>query len=409
MRRSPELRHHARGLKELAWAAALLIALLAYAALHLRVQTAPNMRQVAFHSHALGMRTMFDVLLPDGYASTTRRYPVLYLLHGSGGSYSDWVRNTDIAQYARSLPLIVVMPEGDDGWYADPVTTGPRWETFHIHELIPFVDSYFRTIANRSNRAIAGLSMGGFGAFSYAARHPDLFAAAASFSGALNIEQFHYATGTVRAFGARSVWPWRAHSPVALASNLRGLYLFLSSGNGQIGPLDPAGTPNSSPVEQSVHISLVTMVAALRVAGIPATVDDYGPGTHTWVYWQRELHRVIPLMLAAITKPAPVPTSWTFRTAESSASVWGYSMAIARPGTKGGFTNVVDRGSRAITVTGTGTVSLITAPSFVRGRTYTVSQNGHGHTALVADGLGRLHLTMRLGATTSTIRVSIGS
>jgi hypothetical protein len=196
---------------------------------------------------------------------------------------------------------------------------------------------------------------------------------------------------------------------VALASNLRGLYLFLSSGNGQVGPLDPAGSLTSSPVEQSVHGSLVTMVAALRAAGIAATVDDYGPGTHTWVYWQRELHRAIPLMLAAMAKPALVPTSWTFRTAESNASVWGYSIAVMRPGAKGGFTNVMDRGSRAITVTGTGTVSMITAPSFVRGRTYTVSQNGPGHIALVADGLGRLHLTMRLGATTSTIRVSIGS
>ena len=99
-------------------------------------------------------------------------------------------------------PLIVVMPDGGrGGWYSNWHNGGrggpPAWESYHIGQLIPLVDRRFRTVAARRGRAIAGLSMGGFGAFSYAARHPDLFTAAASFSGGLdlNLQLYGQAAG----------------------------------------------------------------------------------------------------------------------------------------------------------------------------------------------------------------------
>jgi S-formylglutathione hydrolase FrmB len=267
-----------------------------------------NLRQITLYSPALQGVTHVDVLLPPGYATSARRYPVLYLLHGVGGSYLDWMQNTDIARFARGLPLLIVMPDGGDGWYADPLTVGPRWETYHIKELIPYIDRHFRTVATRNGRAVAGLSMGGFGAFSYAARHPDLFVAAASFSGALNPRALEGLAGIDTAFGTHSARALRAHSPIDLVKNLRGMRLFLSAGNGKPGLLDPSHSIGTDPLEQAIHSSFVTMVAALRAAHIPAMVDNYGNGTHTWPYWQRELHRAMPMLLAALAQP-PAPVS----------------------------------------------------------------------------------------------------
>ncbi len=137
------------------------------------------------------------ILLPADYASHPhRRYPVLYLLHGTSGGASDWTTVGGAEATTAGRELIVVMPDialpdTGGGWCTNWVNGGaygaPEWETFHIDELIPWVDRNLRTVANRRGRAIAGLSQGGFCAMSYAARHPDLFGTALSFSGAPDI------------------------------------------------------------------------------------------------------------------------------------------------------------------------------------------------------------------------------
>lgn len=133
------------------------------------------------------------VLLPDGYAAhPRRRYPVLYLFHGGFGHASDWTTQGDAEQITAGAPLIVVMPaDGNGGWCTNWYNGGkggpPMWETFHIDQLIPWVDATYRTVASRSGLAIAGNSTGGFCAMSYAARHPHMFAWAGSFSGADDI------------------------------------------------------------------------------------------------------------------------------------------------------------------------------------------------------------------------------
>ena len=116
--------------------------------------------------------------------------PVLYLLHGADSDDTSWTRFGDAERITARAPMIVVMPDGGaHGWYTDwyegAAPVQPRWETYHVAELVPWIDATYRTIAARRGRAIAGLSMGGYGALSYAARHPGTFAAAASFSGAL--------------------------------------------------------------------------------------------------------------------------------------------------------------------------------------------------------------------------------
>lgn len=104
----------------------------------------------------------YNVILPVDYDSAvSTRYPVLYLLHGLTGHYSDWVSRTNVADYASEYRLIIVMPEGNDGWYTDSATvTTDKYESYILQELLPDVQQRYRTIEARYGRAIAGLSMG---------------------------------------------------------------------------------------------------------------------------------------------------------------------------------------------------------------------------------------------------------
>ena len=191
----------------------------------------------AAHAGA-GDPTRVRVLLPAGYGSDPRRrYPVLYLLHGAESDYRSWTRYGDAQAITAARPDDRRHARRRGGGLVHRLVQGgrpvqPRWETYHVGELVPWIDATYRTIAARRGRAIAGLSMGGFGALSYAARHPGTFAAAASFSGALEV-------GSADAWGQRSANAarWRAHLPISIAARLRSLALVeLRTGDGQAGP-----------------------------------------------------------------------------------------------------------------------------------------------------------------------------
>ena len=145
-----------------------------------------RMQYYKLATSSVGLLPRVNVLLPDGY-DISRRYPVLFLLHGGGENYSTFDTKYDIRNHTAGRDLIVVMPDGGAaGWYSDPESSnvGPRnWETFHIKELIPWVDATFSTTGQASGRAVSGFSMGGFGALKYAAKHPELFGSVSSHSG----------------------------------------------------------------------------------------------------------------------------------------------------------------------------------------------------------------------------------
>ena len=178
-------------------------------------------------------RLRAHVLLPDGY-NGKRRFPVLFLLHGAGGRTEDWVRpqTGDIANTARGLGAIVVMPEGATGFYTNWWNGGrrgaPGWERFYIDELVPLVERRLRVLPGRRNHAIAGLSMGGLGATFIGSQLPGYFGAAASFSGLLQ-HQRPQVEPALEAFGARyqdvfgpqSGFYATGHNPTRLAANLR--------------------------------------------------------------------------------------------------------------------------------------------------------------------------------------------
>jgi S-formylglutathione hydrolase FrmB len=135
-------------------------------------------------SSSLNQREIpFRLILPREYASSKKHYPVLYLLHGLFGSFENWTDLTDLATSASDLEIIIVMPDGGDGWYTD---SSEKYESYLTDELLPEIDRNYRSIADRRHRAIAGNSMGGYGAFKFALKYPELFAFACSFSGAFH-------------------------------------------------------------------------------------------------------------------------------------------------------------------------------------------------------------------------------
>src|ERR1051325_6280870 len=141
-------------------------------------------------SKLLSRKVSYRVVLPSSYSITSqakRRYSVLYLLHGLAGHFDNWTDKTKLAAYAASYNYIIVTPEGGDGWYTDSVTAAnDKYESYIIRELIPEIEKKFRTIADRDHRAIAGLSMGGYGAIKFGLKYPEMFSIVGSFSGALD-------------------------------------------------------------------------------------------------------------------------------------------------------------------------------------------------------------------------------
>jgi diacylglycerol O-acyltransferase/trehalose O-mycolyltransferase len=246
------------------------------------------------------------VLLPpawnDGTASC---WPVLYLMHGGGGAYTNWTDRTDVEELSAQWNVIVVMPDAAVGFCSDAWNGGqggpPAWETFHTVELRQILE---RAYSASGRRGIAGLSMGGYCAMQYAST-TGLFRAAASYSGLLHPTYFPELIQALGMWGdpvaQRDVW--EAHDPWFQAEQLRGVTLYLSTGDGRHGPLDdepPAPHPlddNSELFEY--YVGTQTYLFALRLAelDVKVTIDLYGAGTHTWPYWQRALHDSFPLLM----------------------------------------------------------------------------------------------------------------
>jgi S-formylglutathione hydrolase FrmB len=368
-----------------------------------------RLEQYAFRTPAVAGVTDVRVLLPTGYAKHPhRRYPVLYLLHGAVDDYTSWTAKGDAEQLTAHYPVIVVMPDtgpsgGYTNWYNGGAGGPPEWETYHIDQLIPWIDGHLRTRPSRSQRAIAGLSMGGFGAMSYAARHPDLFAAAASFSGAVDTNNpLDIAVTGNSVFGPRATEQirWRAHNPWDLAGNLRGLSLTIRTGNGLPGgPLgNGAFGPSLDIVEFAVHQMSISFHNRLVKLGIPSIWDDYGPGSHAWPYWERDLRQTLPTFMSVFSHPRPAPSSFSFTAAEPGYSVYGWSAELDRRALEFSTLRVSGRGGFALT--GSGTATVITARLYrphERMRVTIRDASGRRRRDLIVERSGRLRVRLDLG------------
>lgn len=272
----------------------------------------PRTRDLTIDSPAVGTVNV-RVLLPlDFETQPSKRFPVLMLLHGGGGDYTDWDRRTNVEVYTAQAEALIVMPAaassymGDRTLSPDATREGsrPLWEKFHLTELLQLLQRNWRA----SNvQAVAGLSLGGYGAVMYTARHPGLFVATASYSGVLDVTASGISSTAVQsaidqAEQIADANGWTDVNPIDLVPALFGATLYISYGNGDPGPLDPAGS-GPDDLEAWVGAGDDNFVAALRRANVPATTDAYGAGTHSWGYWDRELKESLPLLLEKLGLP----------------------------------------------------------------------------------------------------------
>ncbi len=136
----------------------------------------------SFTSQAVEETLPYLVYLPPGYdANPAARYPVLYMLHGLGGSYLEWYNDNIFTAADRMIasgeipPLIIVLPEGERAYWVDHADGGPRWGAYVARDLVAEIDGHYRTVSDRAHRAIGGMSMGGNGALQVAINNPDVF------------------------------------------------------------------------------------------------------------------------------------------------------------------------------------------------------------------------------------------
>ncbi|WP_119731086.1 alpha/beta hydrolase [Thermomonospora amylolytica] len=254
------------------------------------------------------------LLLPPGWSpSAARTWPTLWLLHGgpphAGGpsGHAAWTSHTAVERLTADLDVLVVMPDGGrcgdhTDWWNHGLGGPPRWETFHLAELRQILERGYRA---GPEGAIAGVSTGGRAALAYAARHPGLFRAAASFSGPLHL--LHTDPGRLDGpdlvrLAAEIAWPgadwtriwgdpveqrlvWRQHNPYDLAGRLAGVRLYLSAGDG-------------SPVEAVARAGTSALAGKLRKLGIPVTLHLHSDGGR-WETWERELRAALPLLVGS--------------------------------------------------------------------------------------------------------------
>lgn len=176
---------------------------------------------VAVYSPSMDKRVRTVVISPD---KTAAPRPVVYLLHGYGGDHTTWLGiKPELSAIADREGILFVCPDASNSWYMDsPACASIRYETFVTSELISFIDRNYPVIRNRSGRAVTGLSMGGYGALTLAMKHPELFGAAGSTSGGLDIRPFPRNWELDYLLGEQRMYPdrWEAFTPINMISQL---------------------------------------------------------------------------------------------------------------------------------------------------------------------------------------------
>lgn len=248
--------------------------------------------QCRFYSEVLMLSTSMTVILPEhtttqiGMDNVTRGnlHPTLYLLHGLSDDDTIWLRRTSIERYVSSLGLAVVMPQVHQSFYTDMVH-GNRFWTFLTEELPQVARSFFPLSDAREDNFVAGLSMGGYGAFKWALRKPEQFAAAASLSGALHMDNRLNATEDHMQALFNNIY---GDQPIAGTDN--DLLTLLQTQGMQEGPkpklFQACGT------EDFLYQDNLVFRDACRNTSYELTYNE-GPGDHAWGYWDTKIQEVL--------------------------------------------------------------------------------------------------------------------
>lgn len=238
----------------------------------------------SFFADTLGMQANADVILPDR-PSAGVPLPVLYLLHGLSDDHTIWQRRTSIERYAAAYQLAIVMPNGDRSFYTD-MACGGRYFTYMSEELPTLMQGFFSFSHRREDTFVAGLSMGGYGAFKLALNRPDRYAAAASLSGALDVvRRVEEAFGDVlvNVFGGSEQICQEPHNLLRIVERLGG-----DATAHAACPLlfQVCGT------EDFLYQDNVVFRDRALTAKLPLTYSE-GPGTHDWGYWDARIQEVL--------------------------------------------------------------------------------------------------------------------
>jgi putative tributyrin esterase len=241
--------------------------------------TAPRAtaRTIRITSPSLGnIEYAFAVLLPNDYDRSTKRYPVLFLLHGGGQTHTAFPSRAWFSREAASRDMIVVLPNGGRSYFANAARIpDARYEDLIAKDLVEYVDTHYRTLATRDGRAIAGISMGGFGSALIAMRHPDLFGTAGPLSAPLASARADGPVGAARlVFGAPGSDDRRARDPLTLVTQLApdtAPYFYVACG-----------------LDDSLLGSNRELARLLSSRNLPHRYVEV-PGGHTWDVWDDQL------------------------------------------------------------------------------------------------------------------------
>ncbi|MFI9505301.1 alpha/beta hydrolase [Nocardia sp. NPDC052566] len=281
----------------------------------------PTRSAVFVFSAAMQRVIEVHVLHPVGNESR----PAYYLLDGidSGPPETNWTRHTDIVAFFADKNVNVVLPVGGEGSYytdwqrPDPGLGGMlRWESFLTEELPPLIDATFH---GTGRNVIGGLSMGAASAAILATRHPTLYRGLATFSGCINTvapdarlairHSISWVGGNPdNMWGPDGDPAWLHHDPMTNAEALRGMAIYVSVGTGTPGPESlgdpqmPAAVTFGALLEHLAHVCTVEFEHRLGRLGLPATFVYRERGTHSWPYWQHDLHQSWPMLAAALAE-----------------------------------------------------------------------------------------------------------
>lgn len=233
---------------------------------------------VVIKSAAMNKSHKCVVIKPSSYNKDTSRFPVVYLLHGHGGDYANWIKRVPLLQdYADKYGMLIVCPDGNiSSWYWDsPIDSTMKYETYIAKEVPSYIDNNYRTITKREARAITGLSMGGHGAIYIAFRHSETFGACGSMSGAVDLSYSKNKYDIAKRIGDTLNYAanWVSYAAVGAVQNLpkKNLSIIIDCGN-----LD-----YFAPANKTLHEKLNSLK-------IP---HDYieRPGNHDWNYWRNSI------------------------------------------------------------------------------------------------------------------------
>jgi S-formylglutathione hydrolase FrmB len=266
------------------------IIILAYALFVSYTVNAAIIDSADVYSAAMKKNVKAVVITPDNYANATA-LPVVYLLHGHGGNQRDWISRAKGFEKAADLyNMIIVCPDGNNSWYWDsPVDPSYKYETFVAEELVKWMDSKYKTIKDRKGRGITGLSMGGHGALYLAFKHQDVFGAAGSMSGGVDIRPFPNNWDMAKRLGSYADQHeyWEKNTVINM--------LYLLRPNSLALVVDCGTEDFFYKVNEQLHQQLL-------YRNIP---HDYitRPGAHNWPYWNNAIQYQLLFMNTFFRKP----------------------------------------------------------------------------------------------------------